>query len=82
MAVDTLEPWCPKLFDGQTELTFKTKYFTTGKDVEACQDIAFDKLVDPNGVLAKLLKDGVKHGIENHVEYRALVIDTEDNTRT
>lgn len=80
MSLDTLEPWCPKVVDGQTELTFKTKYFTTGKDVDACENIPFDKLVDPNGVLGKLLKDGIKHGIENHVEYRALVIDSEDQT--
>lgn len=81
MAKDALKPWTPNAFEDQPELKFKTKYFSIKRDARNCTNVPFHPLVDPYGILKKQLADAVRHGIENEVIYKELVIDDEDSTR-
>lgn len=82
MPVKALAAWTPHIVEGRPGINFKTKYFSTGRDAAACENVPFHPLVDPAGILHDLLSSNVRHGLENEVIYKKLVTDEEDNTRT
>ena len=65
-----LEKWSPGYFQEHHTTNLWNRYFTSSMQSGSHQpNIAFDKFVDPNGVLASVMGGHLMHTQDNHVEY-------------
>lgn len=65
-------------YEGNQTMEAYARYFTDRYLAPSEKNIPFPRLVDPNGVLAKLQPDTFIHGPDNDVEYCKLVELRED----
>jgi len=64
-------------YDG---ITANNRYFTVGPNASGRQSVPFQHGVDPDGILRRLLVDGVVHTEENAVLYmKAVKSDSDSN---
>lgn len=53
------------------------RYFTVGADAAYHDQVPFDKKVDSNGALTRLMSKDVVHGVDNDVKYLSVTTGSE-----
>ena len=76
-----LENWKPGTHRGFPTLDLSNRYFTPTRDAPNMENVPFDKLVDPFGILEGMIESGYTHGEENTVRYFTREIDEKGNER-
>ncbi|THU80904.1 hypothetical protein K435DRAFT_694705 [Dendrothele bispora CBS 962.96] len=64
-----LHPWAADQSCGYNGISANCRYFTVGKNASGRQSIPFQDGVDPDGVLRRMLGNGIVHTEENTVLY-------------
>lgn len=64
-----LQPWEPGWHEEWRTVRVQNNYFSVGAAAEMAEDVAFDDLVDPDGVLASVVGNKYHHTAENDVGY-------------
>jgi hypothetical protein len=68
-----IELWKPGHFDGFETITMSNRYFTEARLCEGSQQVAFHRMVDPNGALAAATGGTLFHIDDNDVKYLELI---------
>lgn len=70
LADNVLQEWVPRIEHDFTTLEFTNRYHTSSSQAGGKSSVAYEKFVDPKGVLKKLAQDlGAVHLDENQVQY-------------
>jgi len=78
---DTMDPWQRSAYKDYPALDATTRYFTNTRIAGSTEQVPFDALTDPEGVLADMVNEDFVHTVNNDVQYYGRTKNA-DNTYT
>lgn len=74
-----LNDWVPTHVDSHVSIQAGNHYFQWKNSPNAGEEVEFQPMVDPRGVLARMAGENFVHTLENEVEYRDCRVSEQGN---
>jgi len=66
---DSMDPWQPSAYKDHLAIDATARYFTNACVAGSSEQVPFDALADPEGVLANMVNEEFVHTVNNDVLY-------------